>query len=147
MILRYVREALSKKALRLLCLYHRKVPAILVLNKMDTIPKSRRIFDLIRKLTCNRLADGQGEVKISDNDSKWSVKTYVKRKERELAKEKDVVDDKKELTWDNILEVVRTERLSEERVVSLTAGLVGWPGFRDVFTVSALSGDGVEDLR
>ena len=29
----------------------------------------------------------------------------------------------------------------------LTKGLVGWPGFQDVFTVSALYGDGIEDLR
>ena len=52
---RYVREAINKKVLRLLALYYRDVPSILVLNKMDTIPKSRRVYDLIRKLTCNRL--------------------------------------------------------------------------------------------
>ena len=44
---RFTREALDKRVLRLLCLFG-NVPSVLVLNKMDTIPKSRRVYDLIR---------------------------------------------------------------------------------------------------
>ena len=44
---RFTREALDKRVLRLLCLFG-DVPSVLVLNKMDTIPKSRRVYDLIR---------------------------------------------------------------------------------------------------
>ena len=36
---RYVREAIDKKILRLLCLYQSRLPSILVLNKIDTIPR------------------------------------------------------------------------------------------------------------
>ena len=139
-----MREAIEDKVLRLLCLYHQKVPAVLVLNKMDSIPKSRRVFDLIRKLTCNRLDDGSGVVKIAPSDSKFSMEKYLRRKEQALTKREAESEVEK---FGDILEIARSERLSEERCSSLTAGLVGWPGFRDVFTVSALQGDGVEDLR
>lgn len=37
--------------------------------------------------------------------------------------------------------------LSDSEIKDLTSRLVGWPGFSQVFTVSALHGDGVEDLR
>jgi len=138
---RYVREALNKKVMRLLCLYYKDVPSILVMNKMDTIPKSRRVLDLIRKLTCNRLNGELGQLKIT-KDSKRSVENYLKRKARAqdegLVQSKDVSD---------ILEIASKGRLSEEKTSSLISGLLGWPGFHDVFTISALNGDGVEDLK
>ena len=88
--IRYVREAIPQSVLRLLCLYHGKLPSILVLNKMDEIPKSRRVFDLIRKLTCNHLDDGQATVKITHADTEGcSVNKYLKRKERALEESPD----------------------------------------------------------
>ena len=143
---RYVRESLDKRILQLLCHHNKRIPAILVLNKIDSIPKSRRLFDLIRKLTCNRIEGEEGQVKISKTDSKWSVETYLKRKERHLKGEEG--KGRQGRDWDHVLEVSRQPgRLSEEETSSLLAGLVGWPGFRDVFTTSALQGDGVSDLR
>ena len=140
---RYVREAIPQTVLRILCLYHGRLPAILVLNKMDEIPKSRRIFDLIRKLTCNHLDDGQATVKITHGDTEGcSVKKYLKRKERALDGSNDGIND-----YPDILRIARAGSITEERCRGLTAGLVGWPGFRDVFTVSALNGEGVDQLR
>jgi predicted GTPase len=43
---RYVRESIDKRILKLLC-YNHSTPAILVLNKLDTIPRSRRVYDLV----------------------------------------------------------------------------------------------------
>jgi len=105
---RYIREALNKKVLRLLCLYYRDVPSILVMNKMDTIPKSRRVFDLIRKLTCNRLDGEQGQLKIT-KDSKRSVESYLKRKARseEKVEQSDDVSD--------VLEIASKGGLTEEK--------------------------------
>merc|ERR1711915_998487 len=116
---RYIREALNKKLLRLLCLYYCKVPSILVLNKMDTIPKSRRIFDLMRKLTCNRLDGQEGQVKISKKDSKKSLDSYLKRKMR--AKEEECV---KTEDYDDILEIAKIGNLTEDKTAGLVAGLV-----------------------
>jgi len=140
---RYVREAIPQSVLRLLCLYHGKLPSILVLNKMDEIPKSRRVFDLIRKLTCNHLDDGQATVKITHADTEGcSVNKYLKRKERALEESPDGIKD-----YPDILRIARTCTLTEDRCRGLTAGLLGWPGFRDVFSVSALTGEGVDQLR
>jgi len=134
---RYLRESINKKILRLLALYCFKCPSILVLNKMDTIPKSRRVYDLIRKLTCNRLDGVEGEVKISKY-SKKSVEKYLQRKTRA---------EEKEETSGGVLSEAKSGELTEDDVSRLTAGLLGWPGFSEVFTISALNGDGVSDLK
>ena len=142
---RYVREAINVKILRLLALYYFKCPSILVLNKLDTIPRSRRVYDLIRKLTCNRLDGVEGEVNIS-KDSKRSVEKYLERKagssEGETEGEGEGVTN-----FSEILSKARRGRLTEDEVSRLTEGLVGWPGFKEVFTISALNGDGVPDLK
>ena len=140
---RYVREAIPQSVLRLLCLYHGRLPSILVLNKMDQIPKSRRVFDLIRKLTCNHLDDGQATVKITLADTEGcSVDKYLKRREKSLEETPGGIKG-----YPDILRIARGKSLTEDRCRGLTAGLLGWPGFRDVFTVSALTGQGVDQLR
>ena len=115
---RYVREAINKKVLRLLALYYRDVPSILVLNKMDTIPRSRRVYDLIRKLTCNRLDGVQGQVSISKHDSKRSMETYLKRKAREMDVHDSNTNDGE--TFGDILKTASSETpLTEHQVYSL----------------------------
>ena len=140
---RFVREAINKKVLRLLFLYYRNVPSILVLNKMDTIPRSRRMYDLIRKLTCNRLDGVQGEVNITkDPESRKSAEAYLRKKSKKSEDQDDGVD-----KLNHIIETSRSSHVSESDVSQLTSDLIGWPGFRDVFTISALNGDGVNDLK
>ena len=141
---RFVREAINKKVLRLLFLYYSNVPSILVLNKMDTIPRSRRMYDLIRKLTCNRLDGVQGEVSITkDTESKRSTEAYLKKKSKKCEDQDDDSSDR----LNQIMETSKSSHVSENDVSELTSDLIGWPGFRDVFTISALKGDGVNDLR
>ncbi len=89
---RYVREALNKDILRLLC-RHAGVPAVLVLNKMDTIPASRRVYDLIRKLTCNRLEGERAEVRVADLThlrTRHTPESYLKARERRRTRKEEV---------------------------------------------------------
>lgn len=58
-------------------------PAILVLNKLDTIPKSRRVYDLIRKLTCGRLNGIKQGTRIAKGQTKkLSVEEYFNKREK-----------------------------------------------------------------
>ena len=54
-------------------------------------------------------------------------------------------------SYDDLLEVLYSSRAEKNQVYNETIeeicrGLVGWPGFENVFTISALHGDGIEDL-
>ena len=83
---RYVRESISKRVLSILC-RHPEIPAVLVLNKLDTIPRSRRVYDLIRKLTCGRLnGEEQNIRKIKGPEKKLNVDQYFKRRAKRYVK-------------------------------------------------------------
>merc|ERR1711971_30731 len=103
----------------LLFLYYRNVPSILVLNKMDTIPKSRRMYDLIRKLTCNRLDGVQGEVIITkDTEAIKSTEAYLKKKSMKGADQDDGFD-----RLNQIMETSKSSHVSESDVSQLTSDL------------------------
>jgi len=148
---RFVREAIDPKILRLLCKYQHTVPSILVLNKIDILTKKRRIFDLICKLTCNRLDDGRkSSVQINNHEPKWNVESYLKRLKRKAKHEgkgEQTKADIKDKTFQAVFEEAARGRVDDVRAAELTQGLLGWPGFRDVFTISAKNGDGVADLK
>ena len=55
-------------------------------------------------------------------------------------------------SYDDLLTILyeikgQKEELYTKTISELCTGLVGWPGFQEVFTVSALHGDGVDELR
>ena len=155
---RFVREAINKKVLDLL-IRNPDVPAVLVLNKMDTIPHSRRVYDLIRKLTCGQLAGQRQIIKKNVGPSKAEdLETYfMKRKKRQEAVESEgcennsySVEKIKIASYDDLLRVIKSDTSGydmEKMVENLCLGLPGWPGFKDVFTISALNGNGVQDLK
>ena len=79
----------------------------------------------------------------------WNVESYLQRKERivRLSGEEEEREKAEKLTVMKILEEARRGRVEDDRVEFLVQGMIGWPGFRDVFSVSAKTGDGVKDLR
>eukprot|EP00088_Acartia_fossae_P051224 TRINITY_DN5755_c0_g1_i5.p1 TRINITY_DN5755_c0_g1~~TRINITY_DN5755_c0_g1_i5.p1 ORF type:complete len:454 (-),score=85.16 TRINITY_DN5755_c0_g1_i5:583-1803(-) len=149
---RFSRESIGPKVLRLLCKYQHRVPMVLVLNKMDVMPQKRYTYDLIRKLTCNTLIDGVGgDIKLSSQDPKWNVESYVKRLQKSMKYEensegKDEKDYKK-MTYQKILTECRQGPVKDDRANELIKGMIGWPGFSDVFCISAKTGSGLQDLK
>ena len=154
---RFTREAVSKDALKLLC-RNPRLPSVLVLNKVDAIPRSRRVYDLIRKLTCNRLEGRETQVKFIKGTHlrpRHTAETYLRtkeKKERSRSGSADTNDEEPPMTATQFLDLVRSrdpaeKPWSDEELEDALYGVVGWPGFREVFTVSATEGTGLEELR
>lgn len=77
-----------------------------------------------------------------------------KRKEYEKNSSKTPVETKTELenilkitNYNDFFHILKNNRIDDRIVSQLTNGLVGWPGFDEVFAVSALENKGVDDLR
>ena len=39
------------------------------------------------------------------------------------------------------------DQITEDEITEMLAGVVGWPGFKDVFTVSAREDEGIDFVR
>jgi len=148
---RYVREAIDKRVLKLLCRYWQK-PAFLVLTKVDILPKNRNVYDLIRKLTCNHL-DGHDAslsvIKETHLKPRLSVDAYLKSKEAKGLKGPEKKKGQPESVKD-FLESIRlrtSEEWTEEALKNRLHRVIGWPGFKEVFTVSSTDNTGIEELR
>ena len=139
---RYVREAVDKKILKLLCLFS-ETPSILVLNKIDTIPRTKRFLDLIRKLTCNHLEGRRSSSRTLTSRKTPSLEDYLETKSN--------TEKKREKSLENIefLTDVREKNFSftERNLDRTLEGVLGWPNFRDVFVVSSTEGTGVQALK
>ncbi len=158
---RFTREAIDKRILKLLCRHSASlsgIPSILVLNKLDICPKGRSVYDLIHKLTCGYLNGTKANFKVKKGGKEVILGTtsdsYLKRKIKEaewLSKNQNEDEDDREVikirSYDDFKRVLENNEITDELVTQLTNGLVGWPGFKEVFTVSALEGKGVDDLR
>eukprot|EP00095_Tigriopus_kingsejongensis_P008102 maker-scaffold590_size129399-snap-gene-0.35 protein:Tk08102 transcript:maker-scaffold590_size129399-snap-gene-0.35-mRNA-1 annotation:"hypothetical protein DAPPUDRAFT_194445" len=144
---RYMREAIDKRILRLLCLYPH-IPSVLILNKIDTIPKARRVLNLIRKLTCNRLEGQPSTVRIKPHVDRRTAESYLKSKDRSGSPEKNEHIEPPNPVED-FMRVVRTKKgeLTETEIVELTNGKVGWPNFSEVFSISSVTQEGIANFR
>jgi len=147
---RYVREAINKDLLKLLCRHVIK-PSILVLNKVDTLTGGRNPLDLIRKLTCNHLEGVSSDVFISDRDLQFrpkpSAEAYLKA--RETSKRASGGSEAR-LTAADFLKELKSrngQEWSDEELGRKLRRVVGWPGFSQVFSVSSVSGEGIANLR
>lgn len=120
------RERLNPGILKLLQ-KHLNKESILILNKIDKIREKRKLLDITTRLTCG-VVGGISSVKsiqrpLVNANSKRSLEKIFEKTERK--QNFDLSDE--------------NEDENEEKV--------GWNRFSRVFMVSALNGDGIEDIR
>ena len=144
----------------MLCYHAFDIPSILVLNKLDLDKKDRDIYGLIKKLTCGYLGGVKqvtsSKVRKSDSNSK-SLDSYLIRKRKEFEKKtKDLTNQPdpnseehlKITNYKDFFHILKNRRTDDRLISQITNGLVGWPGFNEVFAVSALENKGtVSDLN
>jgi GTP-binding protein Era len=147
---RYTREAIDKSVLRLLCRFSH-IPSVLVLNKMDTIPKARRNYDLIRKLTGEHIDGVPAQPKVQKKEAeKQSVDAYLESKEKKSSSssvKRGTTSEHMRSFYETVMTRERKHPWQDHELDELLQGKVGWPAFREVFAVSATTGDGLDVLR
>jgi hypothetical protein len=94
----------------------------------------RKLLDVVHLLTNNSLA---GQSKTSEKEP-LSVINYTEDAEKQVAKNKST---------DPLRDEVNLQKLSELQVQRKVLKERGWSHFRDVFMVSALLGDGMNDVK
>jgi small GTP-binding protein len=164
---RFVREAIDKRVLKLLCRYA-NTPSVLVLTKMDELPESRPVLDLVRKLTCNHL-DGVDTtarplLKKPRRKKELTTEHYLKRlegRESDGVRQPDrLLEDGSsarsskatvrsgETVADFLLDVrANAKEWTDDELTARLRRVVGWPGFREVFAVSVVDDTGIAMLR
>ena len=146
----------------MLCYHAFDTPSILVLNKLDLDKKDRDIYGLIKKLTCGYLGGVKqvtsSKVRKSDSNSK-SLDSYLIRKRKEFEKISQKVlteqpnsnseeEHLKITNYKDFFHILKNRRTDDRLISQITNGLVGWPGFNEVFAVSALENKGtVSNLK
>ncbi|GFR90733.1 GTPase Era, mitochondrial [Elysia marginata] len=163
----YNTQALDPRMLQLLYLY-RHIPTVLVLNKIDLIKQKSSMLQTVRLLT-DGILDGKNMAHMQPGKSKKNKKKNLfeaadKAMGHNSVSCRDMGDNmpeasKKHLAMPaNLLrpdeDTVRKEELSwAEYFDKLRQAQVavrdtrGWPLFKEVFCLSAVRGEGLEDLR
>jgi len=111
---------------------HRDTKSILVLNKVDQVKKKQKLFDIVNNLTGCCI-----EGKSIEGSEMFTHRDRLKNTEEEI----------KQLIYHN-MRLKKNETLKEEDLSDLSIlRRLSWPYFSRVFMISALTGDGVDDLR
>ena len=120
--------------------------SLLVLNKIDLIPAKRKLFDVSTKLTLGIVdgkkfvvGDTRSTVQPSDEEI---IGNAVKKAEERIRRKGYIVDLIKE-KQDTVLDFRDDDSVEN---INTVPEAEGWDKFSHVFMVSALSGDGVDDI-
>nr|AGM32835.1 putative GTP-binding protein Era [Coptotermes formosanus] len=130
----WTRDRLDPKVLRLLYLYPKK-HSFLILNKTDAVKTKRKLLDVVRFLTNNSLAR---QSKMSEHEPSLVI-DYTESREQQTA------DGRHSQPLNS--EMNSSQSLSELQIQRKVQNQKGWPNFSEVFMVSALLGDGMNDIK
>lgn len=142
---KWTRGFLSPKILRLLHFYPDK-ESILVVNKVDRIKEKRLLLKLSSQLT-EGVIGGQAAVttpvaSITTKTAKPQVTLDDLQKSRHVTPIGNEVPD-----CSNDTNSQPDTGLTESQIAKAIQGKIGWPNFSRLFLISALDGDGVQDVQ
>ena len=109
---------------------HWNKESVLILNKIDKIKEKRKLLDITTRLTCG-VVGGITSVK--------TPKAVIPQSNRGLDKLFAKTEEKLKTDFNIKYENILDEEVIEDRI--------GWNRFSHVFMTSALTGDGIEDIR
>ncbi|XP_061596090.1 GTPase Era, mitochondrial [Cololabis saira] len=116
---------------------HPRIPAVLVLNKVDQVKAKDRLLDITGHLTCGVVNGRKVRVRPVIKPP-WAEKRPEREPEVELSGEEESAAAEDTAQSDSVL---NKEQLNHLR------GQQGWPHFRDVFMLSSLDAEDVETLK
>jgi len=144
------RQRLDSKVIYMLEKHQHK-PAILILNKVDTLKKKITLLDITTRLTCGIVGGYRSQVVKEPGSHTKQVEDITNSRavlEDTSANQEDILERGGMQTVQNL------HFPTIEKHVDPFAGMnqdheemIGWPGFNEVFMISALNGDGVSDLK
>jgi GTP-binding protein Era len=109
---------------------HPNKESVLILNKIDKIKEKRKLLDITTELTCG-VVGGISSIKTKNiviPDSKKGLESLFERTEQKVNS-----------NYSSKVENTDNDEDVEEKI--------GWNRFSRVFMTSALTGDGIEDIR
>lgn len=117
-------KQLNKELLKLLCKNYKK-KSILILNKVDKIKRKQNLLKI-----ASTLIDEEVKEVISIKDKKnLDLNLLFEKTEKKLKSE------------------IKSEKIENKDSMEKLMDKKGWKNFSKVFMISALTGDGVEDIR
>ncbi|XP_055346645.1 GTPase Era, mitochondrial-like [Paramacrobiotus metropolitanus] len=117
---------------------------ILILNKVDRIKKKSKLLEMANVLTCGVV----DSVKVQRHEP---VESYLSRAQKgQLKLERatglrPAAADPEATFWDDVEAFGKMEWFEDKR--RFVEERCGWPKFKEVFMISALDGDGIEELK
>lgn len=125
---------------------HKDKPAILVLNKIDLLKSKRLLLDITNQLTEGTVADQTiGIARPKKCNPPTSLMDFFKGTEKMLEKQQQpVTHDDGNTHFSNGNTGAGSSKV---HYYDHSSKKHGWPHFQRIFMVSAMNGDGVEDLK
>ncbi|KAI1288480.1 GTPase Era, mitochondrial [Halotydeus destructor] len=127
---------------------HAEKKSILVLNKVDQIKKKKKLIDITARLsdgTVGGLRTHEGLARLCVTE-KTHMQNIIDKAEARAKKKGYLIDVQGDSAHQVSAELDSENNLQDGDKDAVDEKL-GWPSFSQVFMVSALDGDGIQDLR
>lgn len=117
--------------------------SILILNKVDLVSKKAKLLEICKNLTCGVVADNP--VPRYDNAEAFLSKQQKEELFTRKYYQKQDGSSAESKFWSGVEQYEKLKTNLDRKI--FLQKKKGWPKFKDVFMISALSGDGTDALK